>query len=127
MVKVASIVREGIEYLAERPEPMSFQGSTAEARPAGADRGERRVATGLVPDFAFSGEGVAISEVRPGTAAESAGLEAGDVIVSIAGTKVADLRSYSDRLKQLAPGDVIDVVYIRDGEESTTTLTLMER
>ena len=127
MVKVASIVREGIEYLAERPDSMSFQGSAAETRPAGTNRGERRVATGLVPDFAFSGEGVAISEVRPGTAAEKAGLIAGDVIVSIDGAEVADLRSYSNKLKQLAPGDVIEVVFMRDGEEQETRLALMER
>ena len=127
MVKVASIVREGIEYLAERPEPMNFQGSTAETRPAGSGRGERRVATGLVPDFAFSGEGVAISEIREGTAADAAGLIAGDVIVSIDGDRVADLRSYSDRLKAFAPGDVIEVVFVRDGREHTTSLELMER
>jgi hypothetical protein len=127
MVKVASIVREGIEYLGERPEPLSFQGSTAEAPPAGTGGGERRVATGLVPDFAHSGAGVAISEVRPGTAAADAGLGAGDVIVSIDAAEVTDLRSYSDMLKQHAPGDVIEIVFIRDGQEQTTSLTLMER
>ena len=127
MVKVASIVREGIEYLAERPEPLSFQGNTSEERPATGARGERRVATGLVPDFAHSGAGVAISEVRAGTAAESAGLTTGDVIVSIGGTKVTDLRAYSNMLKQFAPGDVVDIRFIRDGEEQSTSLTLMER
>jgi hypothetical protein len=127
MVKVASIVREGIEYLAERPEPLSFQGGAAEAQPAAGGRSERRVATGLVPDFAHSGEGVAISEVRAGTAAESAGLVAGDVILAIDGTKVEDLRAYSDMLKRFAPGDAIDIRYMRDGQEAETTLTLMGR
>ena len=127
LVKVASIVREGIEYLAERPEPLSFQGSASEERPAASAQGERRVATGLVPDFAHSGEGVAISEVRPGTAAESAGLTAGDVIVSIDDTEVTDLRAYSSMLKQFAPGDTIRIVFVRDGEEQTTNLTLMAR
>jgi aminopeptidase N len=127
MVRVASIVREGIEYLGERPEPLSFQGGTAAARPSGAGGGERRVATGLVPDFAHSGKGVAVSEVRAGTAAEKAGLGAGDVITSIDGNEVTDLRSYSDMLKQFAPGDVIEIVFVRDGKEHTTNLTLMER
>ena len=126
MVKVASIVREGIEYLAERPEPMAFQGSTG-APAAAAPRGERRVATGLVPDFGHSGAGVAISEVRTGTAAEKAGLVAGDVIVRIDDSDIDDLRVYSGILKEHAPGDVIDIVFLRDGQEHTTKLTLMER
>jgi S1-C subfamily serine protease len=106
---------------------MNFQGRSAEPRPAGSGSGERRVATGLVPDFAFSGEGVAISEVREGTAADDAGLIAGDVILSIDGAQVADLRSYSNKLKQFAPGDVIEVVFLRDGKERRTSLTLMQR
>jgi S1-C subfamily serine protease len=40
---------------------------------------------------------------------------------------VTDLRSYSDMLKQFAPGDVIEIVFVRDGKEHTTNLTLMER
>ena len=127
MVKVASIVREGIEYLAERPEPMNFQGGAAQARTASSSAGQRRVSTGLVPDFAYGGEGMAISEVRAGTAAERASLDAGDVIMAIDGTKITDLRSYSEALKQFAPGDIIEIGFTRDGQQHVTSLTLMER
>ncbi len=127
MVKVASIVREGIEYLAERPEPMSFQGAAAPGRPAAAGTNQRRVSTGLVPDFLHSGAGVAISEVGAGTAAERAGLSSGDVIVKIDDKEIADLRSYSEMLKQFQPGDVIKIGFTRDGQERKTDLTLMAR
>jgi len=127
LVKVAAIVREGVEYLAERPEPMEFKGSTE--KPAGSkpQGGERSVATGLMPDFAFSGKGVSIAAVGDDTPAKNAGLMVGDVITAIDGTQVEDLRSYSNMLKQHAPGDVIEVAYTRDGEEKTTNLTLQAR
>jgi aminopeptidase N len=127
LVKVAAIVREGVEYLAERPEPMAFKGSTkkpGETKPTG---GERRASTGLMPDFAFSGKGVSIGAVGDDTPAKNAGLLKGDVITAINGTKVENLRAYSDMLKKLAPGDVIDVTYTRDGTEQNTSLTLKAR
>ena len=80
-----------------------------------------------MPDFAFSGKGVSIGAVGDDTPAKNAGLKNGDVITAIYGTGVADLRSYSNTLKQFAPGDVIEVTYTRDGTEQTTSLTLKAR
>ncbi len=128
LVKVASVVREGVTYLAERPEPMAFNSPTPApggAKPAAG--GERSVATGLMPDFAFSGEGVSIASTGDDTPAQKAGLQKGDVITAINGTQVTDLRSYSNMLKQFAPGDTIEMSYTRDGTEQTTQLTLQAR
>ena len=127
LVKVASIVREGVEYLAERPEPMAFTGSTKKPDDSTTGGGERRASTGLMPDFAYSGKGVSIGAVGDDTPAKNAGLQNGDVITAINGTGVADLRNYSNMLKQFAPGDVIEVTYTRDGMEQTTNLTLKAR
>jgi len=127
LVKVAAIVREGVEYLAERPEPMAFKGSIKKSTQTEQPKSERRASTGLMPDFAFAGEGVSIGAVGDDTPAKNAGLEKGDVITAINGEKVADLRAYSNMLKQFAPGDVIDVTYSREGVEQTTRLTLKAR
>jgi S1-C subfamily serine protease len=127
LVKVASIVREGVDYLAERPEPMAFTGSTEKPADSKTGGGERRASTGLMPDFAFSGKGVSIGAVGDDTPAKNAGLQNGDIITAINGAGVADLRSYSNMLKQFAPGDVIEVTYTRDGAEQTTSLTLKAR
>ena len=127
LVKVAAIVKEGVEYLAERPEPMEFKGSIGKSSETKAATGERSVSTGLMPDFAFSGEGVSIASVGDDTPAQTAGLVNGDVITAINGEKVTDLRSYSNMLKQFAPGDVIDVTYNREDTEQTTKLTLKAR
>ena len=127
LVKVAAIVREGVEYLAERPEPMAFKGSTRKSADDKPAAGDRRVSTGLMPDFAFSGKGVSISAVGDDTPAKNAGLVKADIITAINGTGVTDLRSYSNMLKQFAPGDVVEVTYTRDGTEHTTRLTLKAR
>jgi hypothetical protein len=127
LVKVAAIVREGVEYLAERTEPMLFKGSTAKASGTNTSTGERRVGTGLIPDFAFDGQGVAIAAVNDDTPAKNAGLVKGDVITAINGAVVVDLRSYSEILKQFSPGDVVNVTYSREGAKQTTELTLKAR
>ncbi|WP_432477445.1 S1C family serine protease [Nocardioides sp. GXQ0305] len=72
----------------------------------------------VVPD------GAAVGEVTAGSAADDAGLEAGDVI-----TKVDDqLITSSDELvatvRGYRPGDEVELTYRRDGEEQTTTITL---
>ena len=128
LVKVASFVREALLYLTEREEPLSFAGkkketATGPAKPATG----RRASTGSMPDFAFSGEGVRIGAVSPGSPAEVAGLQVGDIIVRLGDREVANLREYSDALKAQQPGDTVELVYIRNGEENTVSITLGER
>jgi len=129
MVKVASIVREGITYLAERPEPLDFQGSSAQEQPVATRpaSGQRRPATGVIPDFAFSGTGVAVGDVHEGSPAQQAGLVKGDVIVAINGEDVADLQAYSLVLGRFAPGDEIEIAYTREGQAQQVRLILQER
>jgi hypothetical protein len=127
LVKVAAIVKEGVEYLAERPEPMDFKGSKTPAEGSKPAAGERSVSTGLMPDFAFSGKGVSIGGLGDDTPAKNAGLQKGDVIIAINDSEVADLRAYSNMLKQFSPGQIINVTYIREGIEHTTDLTLKAR
>jgi aminopeptidase N len=128
LVKVASVVREGVEYLAGRPDPMAFQGTESEpAAQRPSTGGKSRAATGVIPDFAFSGQGVAVGGVHENSPAQRAGLVEGDVIVAINGEDVADLREYSGVLGQLAPGDEIELSIIREGQAQKVRLVLTER
>jgi len=128
LVKVASFVKEALLYLAEREEPMSFAGkknaaSGGQAKPAGT----RKATTGSMPDFAYDGKGVRIGAVSPGSPAEAAGLQKGDVIVRLGGTPVTDLREYSNALKAHQPGDTVELTFTRNGVERTVSITLAER
>jgi hypothetical protein len=134
LVKVATFAKEAVAYLGERPTPLTVTiAGTAPAppaggapRPAGAPAG-RRVSLGTMPDFAFAGPGMKVAAVTPGSPAEKAGLRAGDVIVRLDGQEVASLQAYSDALKKLQPGQAIEIVVTRDGQESTLTATVVER
>jgi hypothetical protein len=138
LVKVATFVREGVTYLADRPEPLTVtmaKGSAGPARtgtPAGAQASggtppARRASLGTVPDFAFTGPGVRVGGVVPGSVAEKAGLREGDVIVSIDGKPVASLQGYSDILKTMSPGQSVSVGLTREGKEITLNVVLGER
>lgn len=95
---------------------------------AEAPRSERRamafeVALGVIPDYGYAGEGLSLSSVRSGGPAEEAGLATGDVIVRLAGREVADVYAYTEILAELEAGVPVEVVYQRDGERHSTTVT----
>jgi len=134
LVKVATVAREVLNYLAERPEPMSFNGvvksasknkSTSKKKPN--KKESRRVSTGMMPDFAFSGKGVLAAGIREGSPAGIAGIVKGDIIIALAGVNVSTLRAYSDELKKHKVGEKIKVSYQRDGIVHNTELILAAR
>ena len=82
---------------------------------------------GSIPDFKYTGDGVRITGVLPGSPAASAGLAEGDVILSFGGDAVGDLTDYSEAMKRFAPGDVVHVEFLRDGKTQEVEVTLVER
>jgi hypothetical protein len=139
LVKVATLVREAVAYLAGRPAPLTP--ATPSRHPARTGPGEaaaaqataempapeRRVSFGAVPDFAYAGPGVRLQGVTPGSPAAGAGLEAGDVIVQLDAVVVASLKDFSNALRALAPGQTVEVRFVRGGRERTVTVTVVER
>jgi serine protease Do len=82
---------------------------------------EQRKQQGLSDDV----NGVSVSLVAKGGAAEAAGLKKGDIITKINGNTItggADLQGLIARYK---PGEKITIVYKRDGEDKSTTATLL--
>lgn len=83
---------------------------------------------GSIPDMSGGDEpGLRLSGVRGGSPADVGGLKAGDLIVELGGRPVKDLYSYSDALYAHKPGEKVVIVYVRDGERHSTTVTLGTR
>jgi serine protease Do len=69
-------------------------------------------------------KGAKINTVDKGSAAEKAGLQKDDIITRINDTKIEDGNSLYDAVGKLKPEDKVNIVYLRDGKEATTTATL---
>ncbi|MEZ4239756.1 MAG: M20/M25/M40 family metallo-hydrolase [Myxococcota bacterium] len=126
MARVADVAYETVAFLAERTDPLTVQ--LDGAAPAAVSAGSERTASlGTMPDFTFGGPGVKVQEVGHGSAAEAAGIRAGDVIVALGKAKIADLRGFSDALKEHQPGDRVDVHVERGGKAVVVHATLGAR
>lgn len=69
-------------------------------------------------------EGVAVYSVENNSPAIKAGLQKGDIITKLAGSKVKNLAEFRYELYKHSPDEVVEVTYLRDGKEQTTKLTL---
>ncbi|MCS6948079.1 MAG: M20/M25/M40 family metallo-hydrolase, partial [Steroidobacteraceae bacterium] len=137
LVKVATVAREAVEYLAQRPQPLTATIAapgtaaaappTPNAAPAAAGSAPRRVSFGLVPDFAHQGGGVRADAVLPGSPAALAGLQSGDVVLALDGQPIGDLAAFAEQLKRYRVGDTVRVTVRRDGRELVTPIELAER
>ena len=71
--------------------------------------------------------GALIAEVTEGSAADEAELQVDDIVISIDGAPVQGGGDLAAQVVTHQPGDTVDLVVIRDGEEVTIPVTLGER
>jgi hypothetical protein len=128
LVKTAQVLKEMTTYLAGRPEALNAgPGQARRSLATTSAPGERRVSLGIVPDYAVSGDGVRITGVRAQTPAAQAGLRPGDIITALNDAPVRNLRDYTQALKELAPGDAVQIQFRRDDSEHLATARVIER
>ena len=72
-------------------------------------------------------DGPAVAGVYADSPADKAGLKRGDVIKSIDGTSVSNVRAVRDALADKNPGDTVTVSITRDGNAQDVTVTLEAR
>ncbi len=125
MVKVATLVKEAVAYLADREEPLNvtIDGRLKDAPPAAAEGG-RKVRLGTIPDFTFGGPGVRLDGVSDDSPAKAAGLQAGDILLSLNGESLPDLRTYAGILRGLEPGQEVRLE-VRRGEDTQEMVAVL--
>jgi len=70
--------------------------------------------------------GALVSDVRPDSAADEAGIERGDVITAINGATVTDSNALRNQIAAMRPGTEATLTVLRDGRERTVRATLDE-
>lgn len=69
-------------------------------------------------------QGAFISEVLPNSAAEKAGLKAGDVIIAMNGQKISSFAEMRAKIATSGAGKEIELTYLRDGKKQHAKVTL---
>jgi hypothetical protein len=122
--KVADFVQVLVEELTHGPRPQYRV-----TRDAWTDPTEVRVARpqgpklGVLPDYAYEGDGLRLEGVTPGGAAEKAGLQAGDVIVEIGGKPVKNISGYMTAMSGQKSGTPVEIVILRKEQKMTLKVT----
>jgi len=86
----------------------------------------------LTPDIAESmgaanAQGALVSQVVEGSAAEKAGIKAGDIVTAINGKAVRDAAALRNTIGLLSIGDRVDIALLRDGKPRRVTAVVGER
>ena len=68
-----------------------------------------------------------VDSVAPGSPAEKAGIAAGDILLRLDGRTVADLRTYSNILRELEPGQKVSATLLRENEEIAVQVVVEAR
>lgn len=118
MTRIAHLVRDVAAEIANRDARLEF---TMPPRPPQAPF------FGVQPGQEESPDGLPIRRVTPGGPAAQAGMQDGDVIVTLAGQIVRDMQSLRGVLGKLQAGKTVKVVVLRGDEQITLMVTLAER
>lgn len=122
LAKIARLIGTIAASLSRADAPLDYV--AVQAPEQRASTGGMRVYLGTIPDYADTGvAGVLLSGVAEGGPAEQGGLQAGDIIVELAGQKIENIYDYTKSLDALKIGTPVKIVVTRAGQRVTLTVT----
>jgi Tol biopolymer transport system component len=125
--QIAALVGDVAQAVTELPGPLAFQAVAPEA-PKG-DVRSFNASLGTIPDYAgpTDGSGVLLAGVRPGSAADKAGLKRGDTLIGLGKTELKSLHDLMFVLNGAKPGQTSSLRVKRDGKLLELKVTFEER
>jgi S1-C subfamily serine protease len=127
MSSIALWLEEATVYLASRDQALRVTLANAVQRDSTAVSGARQASLGTIPEFNYAGQGVQISGVSAGGAAELAGLQAQDILLQFNGEPIVNLQEYSNFIRGASPGDIVRLQYQRGTQIFEVELELQAR
>jgi S1-C subfamily serine protease len=115
------------QAVTDLPGPLDFR-PVAPETPKG-DVRSFNASLGTIPDYAgpTEGGGVLLAGVRPGSAADRAGLKRGDTLVALGKTELKSLHDFMFVLNGSKPGQTVTARVKRDGKIVELLVTFEER
>ena len=123
MADIASLATSIVERLGGNARPIYVK-LPAPAAPRVSGNTKDGAFLGVAADLAGEADGVRLAQVLPETAAARAGLRSGDMIVRVDGETVASFGQLRRVILQKRPGDVVRLLYLRDGEDHVVSAQL---
>jgi Tol biopolymer transport system component len=126
--QIAVAVAELSKAVADREKPFKFNPGAKAPPPAG-DLRSFNASLGTIPDYAGPGpgkRGVLLGGVRPGGAAERAGLRRGDLLVRLGKHEIHSIEDFMYVLNASKPGETSSASVIRDGKRIELQVTFQE-
>ncbi|GKX56459.1 outer membrane-stress sensor serine endopeptidase DegS [Leminorella grimontii] len=71
-------------------------------------------------------QGILVRSVTPGGPADRAGIQAGDILLSVNGKAAGSVLEVMDQIAEIRPGTSIPVEVLRRGQKTTVTVTIAE-
>jgi len=127
--QIAELAASLTRTLSAREARLTHQANVAGPAPRG-DLRSFNATLGTIPDYGGPGAGkpgVLLGGVRPGSAAEKAGLERGDVLIRIGKHSIRSIEDFMFVLNSSQPGQTTTAGIVRDGKELSLEITFEAR
>lgn len=126
--QIAKATADVLMRVSALDKPLSFNPGAKAPAPRG-DTRSFNASLGTIPDYAGPGpgkSGVLLAGVRPGGAAEAAGLKRGDILVGIGKHDIQSIEDFMYVLNASKPNETTKVAVIRDGQRLELDVTFQE-
>jgi peptidase M28-like protein/PDZ domain-containing protein len=125
--QVALVVERVAAQVAGREQRLTYR--KVQAPPPQGDVRSFGASLGTIPDYAGPANGqrgMLLADVRPGGAADLAGMRRGDILVRLGKHEIAGVEDLMFVLNSVKPGETVKAVVLRGGQEVTMDATFQE-